>query len=219
MSPPRNLPNLITAFRLLLAVLLFAVLGLVHCGRGVAVAPGSIAAWAQGAERLLFNVSLAIFLLAAFSDVADGYVARRWGLTTDFGRIVDPFADKVVVCGAFVMLIPIEEARVGAWMVVLILARELLVDGLRGFAESRGVAFPASAAGKAKMLTQSVCLAWLLGTLANFRGQPWAEGIGQALLWTTVLVTVASGAVYVARARRLLHPASTARATPPGGNA
>src|SRR5581483_4182226 len=68
---------------------------------------GRLALWAQGHERLLLNLGAVIFILAAISDILDGQIARRWNLTTDFGRIADPFADKVVVIGAFLFLVPI----------------------------------------------------------------------------------------------------------------
>lgn len=213
MPLPRNLPNLITGSRLVLAASLFTLLVLVDAGRS---SPG--AEWAQriaSSERLLLNVSLAIFALAALSDVLDGHIARRWGLQTDFGRIADPFADKVIVCGSFVLLTPFPAARVAPWMVVVILARELLVDGLRGFAESRGVAFPATFSGKAKMFTQCVCLLWILGALANAPDAPWAGTVTLVLLTLTIAATVASGADYVARAWRELGPA--ARAASSGG--
>jgi CDP-diacylglycerol--glycerol-3-phosphate 3-phosphatidyltransferase len=201
---PRNLPNLITGSRLLLAGVLFALLSLIGSGQAPEIGKDGLAAFAQGHERLLFNVSLAIFTLAGISDVLDGYVARRWGLQTDFGRIVDPFADKFLICGTFVLLIPLRESQVAAWMVVLILARELLVDGLRGFAESKGVAFPASKAGKAKMFLQSICLLFVLYALGNLGGTPWAATTAQVLLWLTVIATLASGLSYVFRARTLL---------------
>lgn len=197
----RNLPNLITGARLFLAVCLFVVLSMVHHGRG---GQSEFATLLSGHERLLFNVCLAIFSLAALSDVLDGHIARRWGLQTDFGRIVDPFADKVIVCGAFVELLGLPESQVVAWMVVVILARELLVDGLRGFAESKGIAFPASWAGKAKMLIQCACLIWIFFALANLRGVAWAPQVTAACVWTAVVATVASGVIYLHRARKVL---------------
>jgi CDP-diacylglycerol---glycerol-3-phosphate 3-phosphatidyltransferase len=204
MAIPRNLPNWITGSRLVLAGVVFTLLWLIGTGQDAGANPGGLAAFARGHERLLFNVSLAIFTLAGISDVLDGYVARRWGLQTDFGRIVDPFADKVIVCGTFVLLIPLEGSQVAAWMVVLILARELLVDGLRGFAESRGIAFPASTSGKAKMFFQSISLLWVLYALGNQQGVAWAESVGLVLLWLAVIATLASGLTYLIRARTLL---------------
>jgi CDP-diacylglycerol--glycerol-3-phosphate 3-phosphatidyltransferase len=205
MAVPKNLPNVITGGRVVLATVLFGLLWLIDHGR-VAVDPevGGLAAFVVGHERLLFNVSLAIFLVAAISDVVDGYIARRWGLQSDFGRIVDPFADKVMICGTFVELIPLEGSQVGAWMVVLILARELLVDGLRGFAEAKGLAFPAMKAGKFKMFTQCLTLAWILFALGNLPGVLWAAQVTFVLIAIMLLVTAYSGVVYVYRARKVL---------------
>ena len=155
-------------------------------------------------ERLLLNLGTAIFALAAISDILDGQIARRWNLTTDFGRIADPFADKVVVIGSFLFLVPVAASGVSAWMVVVIVARESLVDGLRGFAESRGVPFPASFWGKAKMTAQSLCIGTILLMLANAPNDPKVRAITIALLALTLLVTVISGVSYLVRARTLL---------------
>jgi CDP-diacylglycerol--glycerol-3-phosphate 3-phosphatidyltransferase len=196
---PRNLPNVITGVRLVLAVALFVLLaGIDHAHRQDVV-------WVFTArERLLLNVCLAIFVTAAISDVLDGQIARRWGLQTDFGRIVDPFADKVIVCGAFVQLVPFQGAQVASWMVIVILARELLVDGLRGFAEAKGVAFPAMIGGKLKMVVQSVAISWVLFALANLGGASWAPTVTSALVWAALAITVFSGLQYVVHARRVL---------------
>lgn len=217
MALPRNLPNLITGGRLVLAVVLFVILGLID-------ADHRRSGWIfdqvfEARERLLLNVCLVIFVTAAISDILDGTIARRWGLQTDFGRIVDPFADKVIVCGAFVLLIPFQGAQIASWMVVVILARELLVDGLRGFAEAKGVAFPAMVSGKLKMVIQSVCLTWIFFALANLPGEPWANTLTQVLVWSTLAITVFSGLQYVAHARRVLSPSALATLTapPPSG--
>ena len=201
---PRNLPNLITLSRLVLAAALFILLA------GIAWAQGASAAetgWIRdlaSRERLLLNGCLAIFALAALSDVLDGFVARRWGLQTDFGRIMDPFADKLVVCGVFVELIPLEGSQVSAWMVVLILARELFVDGLRGYVESRGCAFPATFSGKLKMFSQCLAISWILFALANLPLVSWALVVSRVLLWVTVTVTLLSGLDYLVRGKKVL---------------
>jgi CDP-diacylglycerol---glycerol-3-phosphate 3-phosphatidyltransferase len=213
-KPPRNLPNLITGGRLALAVVLFVILQAVQFGRAPGTAFPDLAKWLVDHERLLLNACLVIFTTAAVSDSLDGFVARRWGLQTDFGRIVDPFADKVVICGSFIQLVPIKGAFVSSWMVVVILARELLVDGLRGFAEAKGVAFPAMASGKAKMFLQSICLGWIFIAIANLPAVEWAAWLALALLWATLILTVASGAQYVLHARRVLRADSLATLTP-----
>lgn len=210
---PRNLPNLITGARLVLAVALFVILAGIDASHRRP--EGVIVQVFAGKDRLLLNVCLAIFVTAAISDILDGQIARRWGLQTDFGRIVDPFADKVIVCGAFVQLVPFQGAQIASWMVVVILARELLVDGLRGFAEAKGVAFPAVMSGKLKMVVQCVCLSWILGALANFEGAPWADTVTLVLVWSTLAITVYSGLQYVVRARRVLSSDALATLTVP----
>lgn len=199
---PRNLPNLITGARLVLAVALFVILAGIDAAHRRP--DGPVIQYFAVKERLLLNVCLAIFVTAAISDILDGQIARRWGLQTDFGRIVDPFADKVIVCGAFVQLVPFQGAKIASWMVVVILARELLVDGLRGFAEAKGIAFPAVMSGKLKMFVQSLCLSWIFFALANLDGVAWAGTVTVALVWSTLAITVYSGLEYVARARRVL---------------
>lgn len=205
-TPPRNLPNAITISRLVLALALFVILGLVTAAQQAAAGEGASEFYASvlGQERLLLGICTVIFGFAAFSDMLDGYVARRWNLQTDFGRIVDPFADKVTICGTFVFLISLKGSPIAGWMVVVILARELLVDGLRGFAESRGVAFPSVWAGKVKMFFQSCCLGWILLTLAAMREQQWAHYLGLLFLTITIASTLYSGAIYVFLARKVL---------------
>jgi CDP-diacylglycerol--glycerol-3-phosphate 3-phosphatidyltransferase len=203
MAPVRNLPNLITGSRLVLALALFILLSLVAAGREPAEA-SELATWAAGHERLLLNVCLAIFLTAAVSDFLDGYLARRWNLQTDFGRIVDPFADKVIVCGTFVLLVPLKGSQVAPWMVVVILARELLVDGIRGFAEAKGIAFPSMWAGKVKMFFQSNALMCSLAVMANWPQSETGAWITWALVITAIASTLYSGLQYVFHARRVL---------------
>ena len=221
MALPRNLPNLITGSRLILAAALFVILSLVGEARSVGGQPGFWQEVLTG-ERLLLKVCLGIFVTAAITDVLDGHIARRWGLQTDFGRIVDPFADKVIVCGAFVLLVPLEGSRVPAWTVVLILARELLVDGVRGFAESRGVAFPALWSGKLKMLSQCACLTWIFTVMSWLPDQAWALTTSSVVVLAVVAITLASGFDYLLHARRVLGAEQLARLTPPraaGGSA
>lgn len=216
---PRNLPNLITGSRLVLALILFILLALIDKERSTPAAElSSLLVAVRHNERLLLNVSLAIFVAAAVSDILDGQIARRWKLQTDFGRIVDPFADKVIVCGAFIQLVPIPGSQVASWMVVVILARELLVDGLRGFAEAKGVAFPAIWSGKAKMVVQSATLMWILLALGNLEGAGWATRVTTGLLLLTLVVTVVSGGQYVQKARRVLR-ADVMNALSPAGQA
>ena len=216
----KNLPNQLTVARMVLAVVFFVMLGLFD-PTDAAVRP-----W-------LLNASFVVFVVAAVTDVLDGHIARKYDLTSTFGRIVDPFVDKLLIVGGFVMLTGTAFAfppadgpggglvgtferqlphwmtgglasGVQAWMVVVILCREFLVSGIRGYAESQGVAFGAVAAGKAKMLLQTIAIGTILFQMANVTTAAWAVGLKVILVWLAVGVTVYSGAVYVVRGIKLL---------------
>lgn len=195
----RNLPNQLTVARLFLSVVFFILLALERHG----TFPG---------ERtgLVLNASMGVFILAVVTDFLDGYLARRWKLISTFGRIADPFADKIVICGGFVMLTGVSQL-VEPWFAVVIMFREFLVSGLRSFLESRGVAFGAAWSGKVKMLTQSITIPVVLFYEANIAALPDPGGVATAFRWLTVglltvtlLVTVGSCFEYLQRAIKLL---------------
>ena len=198
---PKSLPNQLTIARVVLGVVLFVILHTIGWAQG---AQSELAHSVMGRKSLLLNLGAAIFFAAAISDILDGQIARRWNLTTDFGRIADPFADKVIVSGAFLFLVPIAGSGVSAWMVAVIVARESLVDGIRGFAEARGIAFPASVWGKAKMVAQSATVILILFVLANAPHDPKAQLAVQACIAFTIFATLFSGLLYVHKARTLL---------------
>ena len=179
-----TLPNQISAGRLVLAVVLFVLLAFDQMAWG-----------------------LIVFVIAASTDALDGYVARRYAQVSTLGRILDPFVDKVVVLGAFIFLLPLQGAGVKAWMVTVIVARELLVTALRGYLERQGADFSASFSGKLKMVLQCVAIGWVLLYLAAFVGtdhELWASWVRDVLNWLAVLVTIASGGIYLRRAFQLL---------------
>ena len=149
----------------------------------------------------------------------------KLNLVSAFGRISDPFVDKVLVVGAFAMLTgsnymlggadtPDRQlpswltghmaSAVQAWMVVAILAREFIVSAVRGFSESRGIKFPATPAGKIKMFVQSLAICMILFQLANFPRAAWVVYLKVTLVWLATIVTVLSGLAYVGKARKLL---------------
>ena len=101
---------------------------------------------------------IAIFALAAFTDWLDGYLARQQGLASTLGRNLDPLVDKVVVCGAYIFLLAIPTPGLTPWMVVMVVARELIITGLRGFMENLGATFGAEWLGKIKMVLQCAAL-------------------------------------------------------------
>jgi phosphatidylglycerophosphate synthase len=207
----RRLPNQLTVGRVVLAAGFFVLLGLYE--------PGTV--WG----RWMLNSAMTLYILAGVTDVLDGWLARRMHAESAFGRITDPFVDKVLAVGAFAMLTgsnfmltgrDVLEHRlpgwltghmassVQAWMVVVILAREFIVSAVRGYSESRGVKFAATPAGKIKMFIQSLAVCWVLCQLANWPEQSWAVITKIVLVWLAAVVTVVSGLAYVRRGRSLL---------------
>ena len=181
-----NMPNLITTIRLLLSFVLFSL-----------IAAGGWWIWAA-----------AVFVFAASTDALDGYLARRYEQITVLGRILDPFVDKVIVCGTFIFLLEKQgesDSGVNAWMVIIIVGREMFVSSLRGILEKEGKDFSASLAGKLKMTLQCVAITASLLSLAVSLPWPWLPGVRDVLLWIAVGVTVWSGLIYVIRGFSLLH--------------
>jgi len=200
-----NVPNVLTASRLLLAIVLFVLMGMAQ----------SLVGSAEGADlaRTLYMVSTILFVVAAGTDWLDGFWARRYGQVTVFGRIFDPFVDKVIICGVFISLVADGRSQVDAWMAVVIVARELLVTALRGFFEQRGTDFSASMSGKLKMVLQCAAAAASLLTLS---AEPetiwhplWLDTVALYLIWGAVAITIYSGGEYVIAATKLMR-------TPPG---
>jgi CDP-diacylglycerol--glycerol-3-phosphate 3-phosphatidyltransferase len=190
----RNLPNLITAFRILLVPVLIVLLQ--HPGR----AAGLLAAFT--------------FHLACWSDFLDGYLARRHGITTTLGKLLDPLADKLIVMTALVMLTAMpREPRVPAWIVVLIVGRELAVTGLRAVALSEGIVLAAEELGKYKTIFQMLALHGLL-LHYTFLGVDFFAG-GMYFLWPALVLSLWSGVDYHVRViRRATVPARPPTGTP-----
>ena len=180
-----NVPNLITTVRLLLAVVLFSL-----------IAAGG---W--------WITAAALFVVAASTDALDGYLARKYQQVTVLGRILDPFVDKVIVCGTFVFLLEEQgesDSGVNAWMVIMIIGREMFVSSLRGILEREGKDFSASWSGKLKMALQCVAITASLLSLAQNLAWPWLPAVRDVLLWIAVGVTVWSGLIYLVRGFQLL---------------
>ena len=176
-----NLPNRITLSRLMLAIVFFVLLSHRH-----------------------FNVALIVFFVAVITDWLDGYFARKWDLITDLGRIVDPFVDKVIICGAFIIFLNIAKGVIAPWMVIVIVAREFFVSSIRGFSESKGVKFASNMWGKTKMFIQSWTICALILYYAYFENVGWAENMVCVFMWITVIVTIGSGITYVISAKKTL---------------
>lgn len=166
-------------------------------------------------RRLMLNVSFVLFLVIAFSDLLDGYLARKYKQVTAFGRIADPLVDKILVCGSFIFFLILEPLGeiFTPWFVVVVLGREFLVSGIRGAAEAAGISFGASFWGKQKTLVQNCTAGTALCYAANFVvpgadgalvGVAWTHYLTVALMWLTLIATVVSGGAYILDARKLL---------------
>ncbi|MEI7818267.1 MAG: CDP-diacylglycerol--glycerol-3-phosphate 3-phosphatidyltransferase [Desulfuromonadales bacterium] len=180
-----NLPNILTMMRIAAIPLLAALLASPSQSAGF---------WAA-----------ALFSVASITDWLDGYLARRMGIVTIFGKFLDPIADKLIVMAALIMILPFN--RVPAWMVLVILGREIIITGLRGIASSEGIIIQASDLGKYKTIFQIVAI---IGLILHFNYN-WFFGIphtlltvnmhnvGMFFLWIATALTVWSGIDYLAR--------------------
>jgi CDP-diacylglycerol---glycerol-3-phosphate 3-phosphatidyltransferase len=181
-----NLPNQLTFLRLILSVVLFCII-----------------AWEY------YLTGMVLFIIAAGTDWLDGYYARKYSQVTTLGRILDPFADKVIICGTFIFLMPaMMDVAWGLrpWMVVVIVGRELLVTALRSFIEDRGSDFSAKMSGKLKMVLQCVAAGTCLFYLSPLTNAPnWCWWLLVGSVWAAVVLTVYSGMVYIRAAVRLLN--------------
>lgn len=202
-----QIPNLLTLLRLVLAAVFFVTLNLYR--------------YPHGPDAALL-AAVAVFILASVTDWLDGFLARRWQAESVFGRIMDPFCDKVLVIGAFIylagprMVIPEAVDRgdwftmasgVYPWMVAIILARELLVTGIRGEMESCGIQFGAKLWGKLKTVLQLIAIPVVLLTVwqhPTAPGHTWMALLRDVLVYATVIVTVVSGLPYITSAARAL---------------
>lgn len=144
-----------------------------------------------------------LFIGAAVTDFFDGYLARSLHQVTAFGRVIDPFADKLLICGSMIILLefPVALAIMPSWFVVVVVARELLVTTLRGVSEAAGVPFPADPTGKVKMVVQCVTVSALLSLVAGTETFIFYAEWG---VWATLILTVYSGVNYTWRSRAVL---------------
>lgn len=190
-SAPRehllNVPNLLSAVRLPLAMIVFACIVHEH--------------WLTG---------LIVFIAACITDWLDGWWARRYGPLTLVGRNLDPLADKVLVCGTFIYLIPVASAGIVPWMVTVIVGRELIVTGIRGMVEATGKRFGADWFGKLKMVLQcSAIIGVLLIQWCRTGENPRPildvlEPVQFVLVYVMLLAIIGSAVQYIVKAVRLM---------------
>ena len=185
-SPPvrahMNLPNALTLLRIFIVPVLIVVLLTRSPNVELAGFPMHFEVW-----------GVLILLIAAATDWADGYFARRNSQVTTLGILLDPIADKLLICAAFISLVDMHLAK--AWMVVIIIGRELVILGLRNIASAEGFTIAASALGKTKMVLQ-VCAA---AVLIYRRRHTSLRTLGLALLWLVVISALVSAAQYFYR--------------------
>ena len=191
-----NLPNKLTVSRFILTIAFLAVM--------------------FSRVRYYMSIALVLFVAAALSDYLDGQIARRRKLITNFGILMDPLADKIMVCSAFIAFVGLN--WIPAWMVVVIVARELAITGMRLLAVSRNVVLAAEGWGKYKTISQIVAIIALFvlacygewGSVGraifgfHFPGQtPWIEWVAELSKWLAVTLTFISGWLYLWRNRTI----------------
>ena len=142
-------------------------------------------------------IALLIFCLASLTDMLDGKIARARNLVTNFGKFMDPLADKLLVCSAMICLIP--SGRLAAWIVIVIIAREFIISGFRLIASDSGIVIAASYWGKFKTVSQ---MAMIIVLIADFGGV--FDMIGTALIWVSLILTVISLIDYIVKNRQVL---------------
>jgi len=181
-----NLPNTLTLVRMFLVPLFVVVLLTEFEGPRIV-----------GVSKELLGA--AIFALASATDWLDGYLARRRRQVTWFGQVMDPIADKLLTSAAFISLVQLDLAP--AWMVVLVIGREIVVTGLRSLAHTKGITIVASRLGKGKMASQVTAILLLLlgaGPLT------WLAPMGQAAMWVVMVMAVVSAVDYYRRFQGLV---------------
>jgi len=174
-----NLPNILTLLRIFFVPLLVAAL-LVQ----------DFSQWIPLLSVTGEMFALGIFLIAAATDLLDGYLARRWKQVTTVGTLLDPIADKLLISAALISLVA--KARVPAWMVILIVGREFAVSGLRSIAAASGYTIKASDLGKSKMVAQVAAISLVIASIR----WPNLETLATLGMWTVVLFGIVSAFDY-----------------------
>ena len=174
-----NTPNKLTLFRVVM-IPFFVVFMLAPIG-------GAAAKW----------IALAIFIIASLTDALDGYLARRDNLITDFGKFMDPLADKLLVCSALICLVELD--KIPCWVVIIIIAREFIISGFRLIAADNGVVIAASYWGKFKTVSQMVMVILLIADLGGV-----FYTIGQIFIYLSMALTVISLIDYLIKNRNVI---------------
>ena len=162
------------------------------------------------------TIALCLFIIASYTDYLDGRIARRDQIITNFGILMDPLADKILMCSAFIAFVGLK--LIPAWMVVIIVARELAITGLRLLAASKQVVLAAERYGKHKTASQVTAIISVLVLISYkewgdwsraifgfpiFGSEPWVQGFTYLSQWVAVLLTLLSGTLYLWRNRQI----------------
>lgn len=179
-----NLPNKLTIFRVILIVPFILLL------------LGGNAGWFGTNIVITDMIALLIFVIASLTDLADGKIARKYNLVTNFGKFMDPLADKLLVCSALIALI--ELGRIPSWVVIIIIGREFIISGFRLIASDNGVVIAASYWGKFKTTFQMIAIILMIVNLPAF------GVITQIFVWIALILTIISLVDYLAKNHKVL---------------
>ena len=173
-----NLPNKLTTFRvILIPFFVFFML-------------------APNMTGINNYIAVAIFIVASLTDLLDGKIARKYNLVTNFGKFMDPLADKLLVCSAMICLI--QTGQLAAWIVVIIIAREFIISGFRLVASDNGIVIAASWWGKSKTISQMIMIILLIADI------PALSVLNTVLIWVALILTVVSLIDYLVKNKNVL---------------
>ncbi len=187
-----NLPNKLTIFRVILIVPFVLLL------LGSHQQWGWFMALFGGILEYTDYIAVAIFIIASLTDLLDGKIARKYNLVTNFGKFMDPLADKLLVCSALICLV--EMGRLPAWMVIIIISREFIISGFRLVASDNGVVIAASYWGKFKTTFQMIAVILLI---VNFKAD-FMQMLTTLCVWIALILTIVSLVDYIAKNHRVL---------------
>lgn len=176
-----NLPNKLTMSRILMIPFFAAAL-----------------LWQNGSSHSFRMAALILFAIASYTDHLDGKIARKHHLITNFGKFMDPLADKLLVCSALICMVQL--SQLPAWIVIVVVAREFIISGFRLIAAEQGVVIAASMWGKAKTVSQMACIVLLI---LNLNRAPWTY-LTRASVFLMALLTIVSLADYLVKNRQVL---------------
>lgn len=185
-----NLPNKLTVFRMILIVPFVILLLGGHAGWGwFDAAFGGIEAYTD-------YIALVIFVIASLTDMLDGKIARKYNLVTNFGKFMDPLADKLLVCSAMICLIDMD--RIPAWIVIVIISREFIISGFRLVASDNHVVIAASYWGKFKTTFQMIMVILMIANIQAL------NILTQIVMWIAFALTIISLIDYIVKNKNVL---------------